>query len=231
MSRNASPSPVLVVSTDPQGSSVWWSSRVENSPGGLPFDYEQITDRRDLATLHKRGHRHVFVDTPGSLEDEDILQAVLDEVDDVVVPIIPEPLAFDPTTRTITEVLEPRGIPYTVVVNLWDPRDGEVDLKQTAEFIAAQGWPMAENVVRRYKLHARASAEGKVCTQYRKSTVGREAMQDFLLLALELGYGGGGGEETQVHAMVCQKGGVGKTTFAMNLAAVTYRSLTRRDGA
>jgi chromosome partitioning protein len=62
-------SPVMVASTDPQASSVWWSRRVEQR-GGLPFDFTQIDDPRDLRKLRRLGKQHIFVDTPGSLEDE-----------------------------------------------------------------------------------------------------------------------------------------------------------------
>jgi chromosome partitioning protein len=185
-------SPVLVVSTDPQASSVWWSDRA-SQVNKLPFDYMQVTDPSQLADLcQEPGRRHIFVDTPGSLEDEAILQAVLDNADDVLVPMLPEALSFDPTTRTIEQVLAPRGIPYTVVVNGHEPRDGETDLAQTAQYIVKQGWPMANTVIRRYKVHTRAAAEGRVCTDYAKSRTSDQALQDFLYLALELGYGGPG---------------------------------------
>src|SRR5215207_6465530 len=45
-------SPVLVASTDPQASSVWWSRRVEQQ-GGLPFDFVQLDDPRDLRKLKR----------------------------------------------------------------------------------------------------------------------------------------------------------------------------------
>lgn len=182
-------SEVLVASTDPQASSVWWSERVARQ-GGLPFDFTQVADPRDLRRLRSGPYREVFVDTPGSLEDEAILQAALDEADDVVVPMPPEPLAFDPTARTVERVITPRGLPYRVVVNNWDPRDGTTDLQQTAQYIRQRGWPMANTVVRRYKLHTRASADGLVVTQYPKNRVAMEAREDFFRLALELGYGG-----------------------------------------
>jgi chromosome partitioning protein len=102
----------------------------------------------------------------------------------------PEPLAFDPTARTISRVLVPRQIPYRVVINAWDPRDGESDLEQTREYIAAQNWPCANVVVRRYKVHTRAAADGRVVTQYPKNRTSMEAREDFFRLALELGYGG-----------------------------------------
>jgi chromosome partitioning protein len=182
-------SPILVVSTDPQASTVWWSERVEQR-GGLPFDFAQATEPAELRALDDTAYDHIFIDTPGSLEDERILSAVLDIADDVLVPLPPEPLAYDPTARTIERVLKPRGIPFHVVVNDWDPRDGQLDLRQTAQYIRQMGWPMCRTVVRHYKLHTRASAEGLVVTQYAKNRVAMEAREDFFRLALELGYGG-----------------------------------------
>lgn len=185
-------SPVLAVSTDPQASAIWWSRRV-GQQGGLPFDFVQVDNPSDLRKLRALDYEHILVDTPGSLEDERILQAVLDESDDVLVPMVPEPLCYDPTARTIDTVITPRSLPYRVVVNSWDPRDGLPDLQQTAQYITRKGWPMCNTVIRRYKIHARASAEGMVVTQYPRNRVAMEAREDFLRLALELGYGGGKG--------------------------------------
>jgi len=137
-----------------------------------------------------RGLQHVFIDTPGSLQDEKLLLAALDVAHDVIVPLPPEALAFDPTARTIRKVIEPAGLPYKVVINNWDPRDGIVDLDQTREYIDAEGWPRTKTVIRRYKVHTRAAAEGQVVTQYAKNRVAMEAREDFFRLALELGYGG-----------------------------------------
>jgi chromosome partitioning protein len=182
-------SPVLVVSTDPQQSSVWWSQRVERQ-AGLPFDFAQVDDPGDLQKLRQLGKRYIFVDTPGSLEDEAILAAALDVADEVVVPMVPEPLAYDPTARMIDVVIQPRELPYKVVVNAWDPRDGTADLEQTAQYIVKKRWPMCNTVIRRYKLHTRASADGTVVTQYARNRTAMEAREDFFRLALELGYGG-----------------------------------------
>jgi chromosome partitioning protein len=182
-------SPVMVASTDPQASTVWWSQRVEKR-GGLPFDYVQVDDAHDLRRLRHLGKAHIFVDTPGSLEDEAILIASLVEADDVLVPMLPEPLSYDPTERTITQVIRPRAIPFRVVINSHDPRDGEPDLVETAKYIQRKGWPLCNSYIRRYKVHTRASAEGLVVTQYPKNRVAMEARLDFQQLALELGYGG-----------------------------------------
>ncbi|MGP3990884.1 ParA family protein [Streptomyces sp. 3N207] len=143
-----------------------------------------VLDGRD------QGVEHVFIDTPGSLQDENLLLEALKYAHDVIVPMPPEALAFDPTARTITQVIEPTGLPFRVAINNWDPRDGHTDLSETREYIEAQGWPSTKSVIRRYKVHTRAAAEGQVVTQYAKNRVAMEAREDFFRLALELGYGG-----------------------------------------
>lgn len=190
-------SPVLVVSTDPQASSVWWSNRLEQvqkeQGGRAPFDFDQVHDPRTLAVLRKLDdYQHIFIDTPGTLGDEEILCAALDICDDVLVPMLPEPLCFQPTARTVKRVIEPRGLPYRVVINGFDPRDSRSpDLPETQEWVRQQGYPLCNTVVRRYRIHTRAGAEGTVVTQYQPRTkVALEGQKDFFRLALELGYGG-----------------------------------------
>ena len=184
-------SPVLGVSTDPQASMLEWAQRVGDE---LPFDFEQCHDNPALLGKLReiQQYSHIFVDTPGSLEDESILQTVLTQADDVIVPLEPEPMAFSPATRSIQRVIEPAGVPWRVLLNNWDPRDGESDLNQTREYVQARGWPCFHTVIRHYKLHTRASAEGVTVVQYKKNRPALEARQDFFKLALEvLGSAGG----------------------------------------
>ena len=197
-------SPVAAVSVDPQGSAVWWAARIND----LPFHIVQAHD--DLDGLKRLGElpgiAHVYVDTPGWIDLEagddtadplgrgpaaDALRVVLDIADSVIVPIETEPLSFDPTARTINKVIEPRGVPYVVVINNWDPRDGTHDLNETKEFVKANRWPLAHTVIRHYKLHARASADGLVVTEYPANRVALQAREDFYRFALELKIGGG----------------------------------------
>lgn len=135
--------------------------------------------------------QHVFIDTPGSLQDENLLLEALKYAHDVIIPMPPEPLAFDPTARTISKVLQPSGLPFNVLINNWDTRDGHVDLDETRDYMRAQGWTFLETVIRRYKVHTRASVEGRVVTQYDENKASFKAREDFYRLAIELGYGGG----------------------------------------
>lgn len=202
------PDYVVAVSIDPQGSATWWAERVGDT---LPFSFiqahteEQLTGLAELKKSTKI--KHVFVDTPGwadiSEEEKkragddlgesaaaDALRAVLAQADDIIVPIEPEPLGFPPTVTTIENIIKPRRIPFKVVISNWDPRDGTADLDDTKAFIKAQGWPRTNTVIRHYKVHVRAAAEGQVVTQYAKNRVAMEAREDFFRLALELGAGG-----------------------------------------
>jgi chromosome partitioning protein len=192
-------SPVAAVSIDPQGSAKWWANRVDS----LPFHLVQAHDDplewlRQLGNLP--GIVEVYVDTAGWFDLDpdssgdglgdgyaaDALRTVLDVTDEAIVPMLPAPMCFDPTARTIRKLLEPRNIPYRVFINDWDPRDGEHWLDQTQKFIRAQGWPLAETVVRHYKIHTNASNEGIVVTQYKKSGSPANAAADFYELADEL---------------------------------------------
>lgn len=191
MGRTPADTPVLGVSTDPQASMLEWARRVGDE---LPFDFEQCDDDPELLSKLKRitKYAHIFVDTPGTLENQEILEAVLRQADDVIVPIEPEPLAFSPAARTIRSVIAPSGVPWRVLVNNWDPRDGLSDLHQTQAYLAAKGFPSFNTVIRHYKLHTRAAAEGVTVVQYAKNRVALEARQDFFRLALEvLGRNGG----------------------------------------
>ncbi|OKH63004.1 peptide transporter [Mycobacterium sp. SWH-M5] len=196
-------SPVAAVSIDPQGSAVWWSERVEDLPFHIVQAHDDIAGLRTLGSLP--GIEKVYADTPGWIDLDDdsdtdplgegasseALNAVLDVTDLAIVPILTEPLCYQPTAQTIHRVLEPRGIPYMVVVNNWDPRDGERDRDDTIEFVQRNGWPLANTVVRRYKLHTRASAEGQVVTEYPKNRTALEARLDFSNLAHEIDLAGG----------------------------------------
>lgn len=193
--------PVAAVSIDPQGSSAWWAERVGDK---LPFVFAEAYD--DLDSLRQLREatavEYVILDTPGWTDPAarkntagdplgkgpvaDAIRAALDNADHIIVPIETEPLGWIPTLETIEQVVKPRGIPFTVVISNWDPRDGKACLKDTRKFVRDNGWPLANTVIRHYRLHTEAAARGEVVTQYRKSRVAQECLQDFTDFSLEM---------------------------------------------
>src|ERR1700756_230820 len=184
MGRSAATAPVLGVSVDPQASMLKWANRVEN----LPFDFAQCDDDpsalESLRELEK--YRHIVVDTPGSLNQREILEVVLRQADLVIVPVEPEGMSFDPAAETIETLIAPLGLSYRVLINNWDPRDTPADLVQTREYLEAMGFPVFNTVIRHYKLHSRASADGMTVVQYPTDQRSMQARQDFFKLALEV---------------------------------------------
>lgn len=194
------PSPVAVVSIDPQGSAEWWAARMKS----IPFHLIQAHDDplEWLGVLNRLpGIDECYVDTAGwynpaanpggdGLGDSytaDVLRTVLSVTDLVVVPVIVEPLALDPAARTISKLLDPQGIPYLFLLNNWDPRDGRRWVAETQEFAHAANLRLASTVVRRFKIHTNASAAGVVVTQYPRNGKNAEAIEDFYRLADEVG--------------------------------------------
>ena len=193
------PSPVAVVSIDPQGSAKWWASRMES----IPFHLIQADDDplEWLAMLNKLpGIDEVYVDTAGwynpkqnpggdGLGDTytaEVLRTVLSVTDLVVVPVIVEPLSLDPAARTISKLLDPHRIPYLFLLNNWDTRDGGRWVTETQKFAEAAHLRLAKTVIRRYKVHTNASAAGVVVTQYERNRKNADAIADFYNLAAEV---------------------------------------------
>jgi len=193
------PSPVAVVSIDPQGSAEWWAARMAS----IPFHLIQADDDPLdwLAVLNQLpGIEEVYVDTAGwynptgntggdGLGDSytaDVLRTVLSVTDLVLVPVVVEPLALDPAARTISKLIDPQGIPYLCLLNNWDTRDGKRWVTETQAFAAAANLRLARTVVRRYKIHTNASAAGVVVTQYERNRKNNDAIEDFYNLAEEV---------------------------------------------
>lgn len=176
---------VLVVDVDPQRSTVWWA---ENSHELLPFDFAG-TQRPAMLTRLRELHGdydYVLIDTPGSLEDTATLDAALAASDFALVPLTPEPLAVDPTIRTIQTLIEPKGLRYAVVLNRVDPRNS-AQLRVWAELVDATfGFPRMGVHVRQYKAHADAPVLGSLITTLPDTRRTEGIISDVTRLALEV---------------------------------------------
>lgn len=200
---------VLAVSTDPQRSLLEWLSKVEkvNLKEGRPMPLDYAQEHKNPEVLAKlknmRRYRRIYVDSPGWLPQDDeedgppssapveqtILEASLKSADMAIVIIEPEDLAFRPTKKTIDEIITPMGVPFLVVMNNWDPRDGEWDLQDILTRCRRQRWRIAQTTVRRYKVHTTAPAAGLLVTGYKPNRKTSEAIQDYTELNLELASG------------------------------------------
>lgn len=176
---------VLVVDVDPQGSTSWWA---ENAADKLPFDFSSDQDPSELSRIRELAATYdlVLVDAPGSLEDARILGAVLDIADFVIVPLPPEPLAVMPTMRTISSLIEPRGIEHRVLLNRIDPRVAG-QLEQWCQFIdKTLQVPRFANHLRVSKAHADAPMTGQLVTTLPDTRRTAAAIFDTTAVALEL---------------------------------------------
>ncbi|MBN8424416.1 ParA family protein [Microbacterium esteraromaticum] len=176
---------VLVVDVDPQQSTVWWA---DNAQRHLPFDFAGSQHPGVLARLSHldREYDFVIVDTPGSLEDTRILDAVVDATDFVIVPLTPEPLAVEPTMRTIARFIEPQDTRFAVLLNKIDPRvRGQLEMWHDLLDVTL-GVPRFDSHVRQYKAQADAPVLGGLITTVRDNRRTQGAIFDVTTLALEV---------------------------------------------
>lgn len=191
--------PILAVSVDPQASMLEWAQAVGDR---LPFDFTQCDDPRDLVALRDAGdYQHIFVDTPGSLADTSALRVVLEQADDIIIPILPEVMSFSPAATTIKFVESITKAPWRIVINAWTPGQYENDLEQTRGWLDDRQWPTYNTAIRKYKLHARAAAEGVTVVDYANNRVAREARADFLHLGVEVLAGNNSGQSRHALAV------------------------------
>ncbi|WP_019180115.1 ParA family protein [Microbacterium yannicii] len=176
---------VLVVDVDRQRSTVWWA---ENMRDRLPFDFAGDQNPKLLGRLRelRAEYDFVVVDTPGSLEDTPVLERVLDAADTVVIPLIPEPLAVEPTMRTINRLIEPRALRHAVLLNRIDARIPSQlpvwrDLLDTV-----WGVPRFDAYLRQYKAQTDAPIHGHMVTTLRDNRRTRGAIFDITQVGLEV---------------------------------------------
>jgi chromosome partitioning protein len=176
---------VLVVDVDRQRSTVWWAENVRDR---LPFDFAGSQTPQVLARIGEltADYDYVIVDTPGSLEDTPVLEAVLDAATFVLVPLTPEALAIEPTMRTISQLIEPRHIPHSVLLNRIDPRIRSQLDTWRGLLDTTFGIPRFQTRLRQYKAHADAPVLGDLITTIPDTQRNAGAIIDITQLGYEL---------------------------------------------
>jgi chromosome partitioning protein len=173
----------LVVDVDPQGS----ADEIADAAGdSLPFEFAAESDPRVLGQLRKaREFDTIIVDTPGSLEGQDVLSGVLAAADLVLIPLTPERAVLTPTLRT-ARMAERAGVPYRVVLNLVDPLRGAGPVEAAWAWLERNRIPYMRSMIRRYVAHSQSQLEGQMITQYRGDGSARKALDDMRRVHAEL---------------------------------------------
>lgn len=183
----------LTVDVDPQSSMAEQADRISDPR----FDFVQELNPAVLKELRQlRNYDTIYVDCPGSLEGQEVLDQVLDNAHFAVIPFTPDPWALNPTLRTARYVAD-RGVPYKVLLNNIDPRLGADEVEATWEAFDQAGIARFRCFVRQYRAYPKSLLEGVTITQYRgaKAASAREDVTrvhtELLLDLSQLGTGGG----------------------------------------
>lgn len=176
---------VLVVDTDRQGSVGWWADRSRHH---LAFDLTATQSLLALGRIRElEGRYHyVLIDTAGGVEGGALMDTVMDAADFVLVPMTPDPLAFAPTLHTISRLIEPRMLRFSVLLNRIDPciphqAAGWCDLLDSV-----YGIPRFDHHLREYRAHADAPALGDVLTTLPDNRRTRGVIADVTTVGYEL---------------------------------------------
>lgn len=183
---------VAVACVDRQSTGQFWASQAANQAGKpLRFDFYQLdTDVAAIRDLAASGqYEDIFIDTAGFRGRNAEVEEAAEYATDAIVPMNPDGSSLDPTEQIVTGLLIPRQIPYWIVVNDWDPRDGKKHLDDTFAWIDAHGWRRVASPIRRFRAIASAPEDGLTAPDYASKTVRASALHDFMQLGMSIGVG------------------------------------------
>lgn len=178
-------SKVLVVDVDPQGTAKDWAAKAEAHGAPLPFEVIAESDPALLARIRETDFDLVFVDTPGNLQNMDVLKAVMEHADFAILPTEPAPVGMKPLINTYRVAVMPNNVDYRVVITRADSRSLG-DVTDAQELLEAAGLKVAKSFIRSYKAHERAPATGATVGTYERTATTENAEKDYNSLALEL---------------------------------------------
>lgn len=187
---NAEHSRVLVADGDHvQHSASDWAEIADQSTQPWSFDFTDDVRPEVLRGLRDTDYDMIFVDTPGSLAASEIERTgvILDSADFVIVPMEPHPMAVTPMLRTVRSLIEPRNLPFRVLLSRVENKDAMVKRRDdTTAMLDEMGIPRFQTNIRQYVVHSDAPGTGENVTTYLATRQSRNAVDDFRKLALEL---------------------------------------------
>ncbi|MHA7306597.1 AAA family ATPase [Arthrobacter sp. TMN-49] len=176
---------VLVVDIDPQGTAADWSARAEANGQTHAFEVVSESDPEILSRVREADFDMVFVDTPGNIENVELLKAIMSHADFAIMPTEPAPAAMKPLMNTYRAAVAPYGVDYRVVITRADSR-APADVTDAQELLTNAGLKVAKSFVRSYKDHERAPGTGVVVGSYDRTRSAQKAESDYRTVALEL---------------------------------------------
>ena len=152
----------LVVDVDPQSNAHDLTKTMED-PG---YDVVLELNPGELGRLSRlRDWDSIFVDCPGSLEGDHVLDKILAASTYVVIPYPHEPEALMPTLRSVRKVRD-AGIPYGVVLTKADPRLGADFVLDAWSTLEGAGIRHFRSVIREYRAWPNSLRAGVPITRW-----------------------------------------------------------------
>jgi len=172
----------LVVDIDPQRT----AEEVLTATDVVPFDFAAEADPRVLEHLRTvRDYDAIIVDCPGNLEDTEALPVVLASATYVVIPMVPERAAVQPTLRT-ARLCADYKVAHQVVLNMVDPLRGPGPVEAAWGLLDSLEVPRMRSFIRRYVAHSQAQLDGRMITAYRGDRSWSAALADVRRVQAEL---------------------------------------------
>lgn len=186
----ASSGRALVADLDPE---LCASETLDRVGDALSFDYLVTRDPSEITRIRDaRLYDSIFLDNPGSKENQGVVRAMLKVTDIALVPCIPEVQALNPTLR-ILDLFREAGVEFRVVINQVDPQRGTrtagaipkpvLDLRDALDH---RGIPYMRTYIRRYVAYPQSQLDGVLITDYRGDKSAPRARDDVRALHAEL---------------------------------------------
>ncbi|GAA2411488.1 AAA family ATPase [Nonomuraea africana] len=169
----------LVIDADPQKSATDAAALLKKGKHGLPCDFTTESGHEALRNLHRiRNYDRKYVDTPGSLENEGRVQAVLSNSDLVIIPFDLDGGALKPTIRT-ARLAQEMGVPFAILMTKVDPHAtrGPKLVLEAREVFDEQGLPYFKVFTRNYTCYSDCVKNNTIITEWRDGSA-RTAVEE-----------------------------------------------------
>jgi chromosome partitioning protein len=144
--------PTLLVDGDAIRSATKWSQRGNGQ--GFPF---KVVSHHQMVS-HIRDYQHIVIDTEGNPTDDDFKDLAAN-CDLLVIPAVPESVATDGLTLTLTKLHELQHTHYRVLLTMVPPKP-RTEGQQLRDMLTEQGIPVFHTEIPRLAAFEKAAAEG-----------------------------------------------------------------------